>query len=268
MFATFINCAAVILGSLVGLLIAGKIKDEYRSVIHIGAGGVTLVIGMGMAFESQKVLYLALSLLAGGIVGTWWAIDAGILRLGHFLERLTMRKKASPAIAVVEGAVPAGPAVSAGADAPTGRTGWDFGRGFLNSSVLFCVGAMAIVGSFEAGTGGSYTTLLTKSVLDGFMSILFAAAMGPGVIFSALPILVYQGALTLGASAVKPWVSTLMLGELKGVGGALILMIGLNLLELKVIKTANFLPALLLMVAFVLLDPFVIQLGALLGIGG
>ena len=221
MFATFINCAAVILGSLVGLLIAGKIKDEYRSVIHIGAGVVTLVIGMGMAFESQKVLYLALSLLAGGILGTWWAIDAGILRLGHFLERLTMRKKASPAIVAVEGGVPAGPA------APAARAGWDFGRGFLNSSVLFCVGAMAIVGSFEAGTGGSYTTLLTKSVLDGFMSILFAAAMGHGVIFSALPILVYQGVLTLGASAVKPWVSPLMLGELKGVGGALILMIGL-----------------------------------------
>lgn len=261
MFATFINCAAVILGSLVGLLIAGKIKDEYRSVIHIGAGVVTLVIGMGMAFESQKVLYLALSLLAGGILGTWWAIDAGILRLGHFLERLTMRKRAAPGAALggdplIDGSV------------PEGRAGWDFGRGFLNSSVLFCVGAMAIVGSFEAGTGGSYTTLLTKSVLDGFMSILFAAAMGPGVIFSALPILVYQGVLTLGASAVKPWVSTLMLGELKGVGGALILMIGLNLLELKVIKTANFLPALLLMVAFVLLDPFVIQLGALLGLGG
>ncbi|HON14489.1 MAG TPA: DUF554 family protein, partial [Treponema sp.] len=107
-------------------------------------------------------------------------------------------------------------------------------------------------------TEGDYTLILTKSILDGFMAILMTAAMGPGVAFSALPILVYQGALTLAAQSVKPFVSSLMLSELTGVGGAMVLMIGLNLLSIKQIKTANFLPALLLIIALALLDPAIL----------
>ncbi len=248
MFATLVNCLAIIIGSLIGIGIGSRIKDEFRNVIYIGAGIATLVLGMNMAFSSTKPIYLSLALLGGGLLGTWWKIDGGILALGHFLERISTRGPAHNAAKI--------------------ENGWDFGRGFLNGSVLFCVGAMALIGSFKAGAEGDYNMIFTKSVLDGFIAILFAAAMGPGVAFSALSILVYQGALTLGARAIRPWVSPLMLDELSGLGGALIIMIALNLLHLKEIKTANFLPALILMAIFVLLDPFIANLGQIWGIFG
>jgi uncharacterized membrane protein YqgA involved in biofilm formation len=125
---------------------------------------------------------------------------------------------------------------------------------------------MALVGSFRAGTEGDYTLLLTKSILDGFMAVLMAAAMGPGVAFSALPILVYQGLLTLGAVYVKPFVSELMISELTGIGGAMVLMIAFNLLSLKKIKTANFLPSLVIIILFVVFNPFIEKIAGAMGL--
>jgi uncharacterized membrane protein YqgA involved in biofilm formation len=234
MLATIINCAAVIAGCLIGLIFNRKVKEGASDVIYTAAGLITLVIGMKMALVTGHILYLAMALLMGGLVGYLLKIEEGIHRFGGFLERHFGGK---------------------------GRKGDDFALGFLNSSVLFCVGAMALVGSFEAGTTGKFDLILTKSVLDGFMAILMTSAMGPGVGFSALPILVYQGGLTLLAGLIKDYVSPLMLDELSAVGGVLVLMVGLNLLALKKIKTANFLPALLFTVVFVLLSPFFTSLG-------
>ena len=124
------------------------------------------------------------------------------------------------------------------------------------SSVLFCVGALAIIGSFRAGVEHDYELLFTKSVMDGFMAILLTAAYGIGVGFSALSVLVYQGALTLLAGVLAPFVSDLMVSEISGVGGAMVVMIGLNLLELRTIKTADFLPGLVIVVLFVIADPW------------
>jgi len=262
MFPTLVNCAAVIIGSLLGLLLAGRISEKYKAAIFDGAGTATLIIGVSMSLASQRIIYVALALIAGGLIGTAGDVDGAILRFGSLLERLTLRRRGKTAGQVGSPAVSTGSA-AAGNDA---KDAWDFGHGFLNASVLFCVGAMALVGSFQAGTEGDYTLLLTKSVLDGFMAILLAAAMGPGVVFSALPVFVYQAILTLGASSVKPFVSELMISELTGIGGAMVLMIGFNLLALKKIKTANFLPALVLVVLFALFDPDLIRLGAWLGL--
>ena len=124
------------------------------------------------------------------------------------------------------------------------------------SSVLFCVGALAIIGSFRAGVEHDYELLFTKSVMDGFMAILLTAAYGISVGFSALSVLVYQGALTLLAGVLAPFVSDLMVSEISGVGGAMVVMIGLNLLELRTIKTADFLPGLVIVVLFVIADPW------------
>uniref|UniRef100_A0A7C3ILC4 DUF554 domain-containing protein n=1 Tax=Gracilinema caldarium TaxID=215591 RepID=A0A7C3ILC4_9SPIR len=238
MIATIVNALAIIFGSLLGLVLGGKISEKYRTAVFDGAGITTVVIGISMALASQRIIYLALSLIIGGLIGLALDFDGAILRFGAFLERLTQKKKS---VATLEPA--------------DHRAGWDFGHAFLNASVLFCVGAMALLGSFKAGTEGDYTLLLTKSILDGFMAILMTAAMGPGVAFSALPILVYQGLLTLVAQYVKPFVSPLMLSELTGAGGAMVLMIGFNLLSIKSIKTANFLPALVLIVILAILDP-------------
>jgi uncharacterized protein len=226
MIATFVNCLAVILGSVIGLLLTRKITPELDDVIYTSTGLITIVIGMKMAFQTNSVLILALSVIIGGLLGYWWDIESGIIKLGEFLKSRFAK----------------------------GESGTkNFGFAFLNSSVLFCAGAMALIGSFKAGTEGDYTLILTKSVMDGFMSILMAAAMGIGVAFSALAILVYQGALTLLSGLVKPYVDEAMLAELTAVGGVLVLMIALNLLKLKSIKTANFLPGIVVAVGLVLL---------------
>jgi uncharacterized membrane protein YqgA involved in biofilm formation len=228
MLATFVNAAAVIVGSLIGILLNRRIRDSFRDTVYAGIGVITLIIGMSMALEVQRVLYLALSMVIGGLLGTWWGVEKGILRLGEFL-RSRFQKEA----------------------------GGEFAYGFLSASVLFCVGAMTIVGSFQAGVDKNYQLLLTKSVMDGFMAILLASAMGAGVAFSSIVILVYQGSLTLLAGVISPWVSELMLSEISAIGGALIIMIGANLLNLRQIKTADFVPALLVVILFVLADPLI-----------
>ncbi len=212
-------------------------------MIASAAGVVTLIIGFQMAFQAVNIIYLALALIVGGILGSWWDIDGKILSLGRFLERRF------------------GPRSKPGTELDAEQKS-RFAYAFLNASVLFCVGAMAIVGSFKAGTEGDYTTLFTKSVLDGFMAIVFAAAMGIGTAFSALSILIYQGFLTITSGFIKPWVTERMIAELTGIGGAFIVMIGINLLSLRKLKTANYLPALLVIVLLVLLDPAVSRIAA------
>lgn len=226
MIATLVNCATVIVGSLLGLLFHSKMKDSLRAIIYVGAGLVSLIIGVKMSFSATRIVFLAFALILGGILGDWWNVEGGILKLGDLLRR-TFAK---------------------------GETGSSFALGFLNSSVLFCVGAMTLVGAFKAGTEGDYELILTKSVMDGFMAIVLTAAMGVGVAFSALTILIYQGGLTLAAGLLKPLVSDLMLSELTGAGGALVIVVGINLLGLREIKTANLLPALLVIIALVALE--------------
>jgi uncharacterized membrane protein YqgA involved in biofilm formation len=229
MIATFINCLTVIIGSLLGLVLHKKIQDSFKAIVYAGAGFMALVLGIKMALETSRFVYLALALILGGILGEWWRVEGGILKLGENLKRRFAR----------------------------GESGQDFSNGFLTASVIFCVGAMTLVGAFKAGTEGDYTLILTKSVMDGFMAIMLTAAMGIGVAFSALAILIYQGGLTLLAGVVKPLVNDLLLTELTGVGGVLVIMIGFNLVGVTKIKTANYLPALLITVALVAVEPLI-----------
>ena len=244
MIATIINCITVIIGSLIGLTLHRKISLEIKDVVFTSAGVLTLVIGMQMAFESQMILYVIISLFLGGILGSLWKIEDHILNMGSFLE-----KHFTPAGRRRRGKK---------SFTPTDATDSDksFAHGFLNASVLFCVGAMTIVGAIKAGAEGDYDLILMKSVLDGFMAVMFTAAMGIGVIFSVITILIYQGGLTLLATWVGPMIGESGLTELSGLGGILVLMIGINLLGLKKIKTANFLPALLIVLIFTTLEPW------------
>ena len=237
MLAVFINVAAVVVGSLLGLLFGRKTSEKLKSLVMVSAGLVTLLIGLQMAWKGQRILYLLLSILIGGLVGYALNIEGGILKFGEALKRLIPNSK----------------------DDSGG-----FAQGFLAASVLFCVGAMSILGSFQAGAEGKMDIILIKSVMDGCMALILTGALGVGVGFSAITILVYQGALTLAAVWVKPWVDLhpLVLSEVSGVGGLMVAMISLNLLELKKIPTGNFLPALVVVVLFVLLDPW---LGPLMG---
>jgi len=229
MLAVFVNCGAIILGSIIGLLFAKKFTDELSDMIQTACGVITCVIGFQMAFKYDSIVYMALSLIIGAIIGYVIDIDGAVLKLGYKLEKLTKSENSRG----------------------------NFAYAFLNASVLFCVGAMAIVGSFEAGVNHNYTIIFTKSILDGFIAIGFAAAMGVGTAFSALAIFVYQGLLTLLSIWLQPYVSEILIQELSAVGGAIIVMIGINLLGLKKIKTANFLPALVIEVLFVILVPLI-----------
>lgn len=224
MIATIINAVAIIVGTIAGLLFGKTFTERSKEAVFNATGVLSLVIGFSMALKTGHILALALSLIVGGLAGSALDIEGAIFRLG---ERLRAR-------------------FARGEEA-----GGSFAYGFLNASVLFCVGAMALVGSFKAGTERDYDLLLTKSVMDGFIAITFAGAMGVGVGFSALSVLVYQGALTLAAVWVKPFVSETMITELSAVGGALVVMIGVNLLGLKKIRTGDFLPALVAIVVLV-----------------
>ncbi|MBN1241762.1 MAG: DUF554 domain-containing protein [Spirochaetales bacterium] len=229
MIATVINALAVLGGSLIGLLLKKGLPEKAKAAVFSAAGLISLVLGMRMALGTTHVLAMALALIIGGLAGTALNIEGAVLRLGEWLKRRFAK----------------------GDDSGT------FAAGFLDASVLFCVGAMALVGSFKAGVDGDYELILTKSVMDGFMAVILTGALGVGVAFSALAVLVYQGVLTLAAVWVEPWVSELLLAELSAVGGVLVIMIGINLLGLRKIPTADFLPALVLTVGLVALVPFV-----------
>ena len=254
MLAVFVNCFTVIVGGLIGVLFSSRIKESLSVTVQNAAGVITLVLGFEMAFQYESIICLALSLILGGLIGTALDIDGAIYKLGQFFEKLVEKKdkkaKNSPvtSVASVDGEVTSEVADVKNQLAPKK----DFPFGFLNASVLFCVGAMSIIGSFKAGIEKDYTIIFTKSILDGFMAIVFASSMGAGAIFSFITVFIYQGALTLLSTFIAPYVNDLLLNELSACGGAMIIMIGINLLKLKEIKTANFLPGLVLVVIYTL----------------
>jgi uncharacterized protein len=229
MLATLINALAIVAGSFIGILLKKGLSKRFETTIFTAAGVTTIVIGVQMALKTGHILALALALILGGLLGTAIKIEDAVLSLGERLKNRFAR----------------------------GEESGTFALGFLTASVLYCSGAMAIIGSFKAGTEGDFSLLFTKSILDGTLSVLFASAMGIGVAFSAISVLAYQGTLTLVSIWVKPFVTPLMLAELTGIGGALVLMIGLNLLDIKKLKTGDFLPALVFIVLFVIAMPYV-----------
>lgn len=212
---SLVNAAAVIGGSIVGLLLGARLPERVRAIVFQGLGLCTMVIGMQMAFKTANPLIMIFSILGGSVVGELCRLEELFIRGGEALKgRL---KSANPR----------------------------FTEGLVNATVLFCIGSMAILGPFDEGLRGDRTIVLTKSILDGFASVALASAMGVGVLFSALPLLVYQGGLTMFAGSLQPYLGPVVMNELTATGGVLILGIGINLLELKRIPLSNMLPALL-----------------------
>ncbi|AEV29894.1 uncharacterized membrane protein, possible Na+ channel or pump [Sphaerochaeta pleomorpha str. Grapes] len=231
MFATYFNCLTVIIGSLLGLMLRNRIKPAYQEVVFASSGLVTLVIGFSMALKTGSYLILLFSIVLGGFIGYALRIEEGILSFGSFAEKKWGKGK------------------------HTDTSSSNFALGFLNASVLFCSGAMAVVGSIQAGTVGDYRLLMVKSIMDGCMAIILSAAFGPGVIASALVVLVYQGFFTLAGGVISPILKESGINELSAVGGVLLLMIGFGLLDIKKFKTGNFLPAMVLAPLFSLVSP-------------
>ncbi len=215
MWAVFINCGAIILGSLIGILVGKHVKDSFKEIVFSCSGLVTIVMGIQMALGSTNFLVMLIALLLGGALGYLLKIEDRVYSLGEKMGRATHSEGTQ-----------------------------NFAKGFLTASVLFCSGAMAVVGSIQAGTTGDMTTILIKSVMDGCMAVVFASIYGIGVMFSFLCILVYQGFFTLAGGWLQPVLGEVGIAELSAEGGVLLLMIGLGLLKIKEFKTANFIPAL------------------------
>jgi len=226
---TIINVATVLLGGTLGTLLGGRLPERMRETIMHALGLLTSVIGVQLSLETDNVLIVLGSLLVGGLVGESLRIERGIDQIGRWLQQRT-------------GAAPELPAETSSATPDGSAT--RFSHGFLTASLLFCVGPMTILGSIQDGLTGDYTLLAVKSTMDGFAALAFASTLGPGVIFSALTVLVYQGALTLGAGWADAVLTDPMVAEMTATGGVLMLALGLGLLQIKKIRSGNLLPAL------------------------
>ena len=221
MTGTLLNIATVIVGSIIGLTFGARIPAKLKETVIAGMGLFTAAMGLQMFLKTENPLIVLGALLIGTLLGEWWRIEDGLHKLGEFLEQRFSREE----------------------DDGSNK----FVRGFLTSSLLFCVGPMAILGSIQDGLTGDYNLLAVKSVLDGFASVAFASTLGIGVAFSALIVLVYQGGISLMAAQLDAIVTTSMMNELTATGGILLIGIGIsNLLEIKKIRVGNMLPALVI----------------------
>jgi len=243
MIGTLLNVAAIIIGGLIGLFFGSRIPARFRQTIVHAVGLFTLCYAVFIFTETKNFLIPLGSLVLGTVLGEWWKIEEGLERLGEIL-RARFASSESPA---------SGDLGECSSQAsPVGRS--QFVNGFVSASLLFLIGPMAILGSIQDGLTGNYQMLAIKSVLDMIASIAFAATLGPGVLFSAGVILLYQGGISLGAKFVGAGFNEAAVLEMTSVGGIILAGIAISsLLELKKIRTGSFLPALFLAVIIVYL---------------
>lgn len=224
MFAVFVNMALVLVGSAVGLLLKNRFSERMGQAVMKGLGLCTVGIGMSSLLGGKDTLCTIICVALGTILGEWLNIEKGMDDLGELLRRKLIK----------------------------GEGNSRFVEGFVNATVLYCVGAMSINGAIAAGINGDYSILISKSVMDMVSSITFAAAMGIGVPFAVIPILLYEGGLTLLAGVVGPYLSAAVITEMSAVGGAIIVGISINMLGLgkEKIRVGNMLPAIFLPIAY------------------
>lgn len=237
MTGTILNAVAIIAGSLIGIMLGNRLPEKVRETVLNGLGLMVLVVGLSMALETSNILIPLFSVLIGGILGELLRIEDGLHAVGVWLEKRTQHLLGG------EGSIV---------------------QAFVTASLVFCVGPLAILGSLQNGLASDYNLLAVKSMLDGFASLAFAAALGPGVILSALPVFLYQGAISVAAMGLgealgdvtrqTPWVV-----EMSATGGVLVMGIGLLLLDIKRVRVGNLLPA-------VAIAPLIVLLLGLFGI--
>jgi len=220
---SLVNALAIILGSVIGMLLHNRFPERVRAIVFQGLGLCVLLIGIQMALKVENILILIFSVLLGGILGELLNLEGLFEILAGKLKAVVRSKNAA------------------------------FTDGLITSSLIFCIGAMAIIGSFDEGIRGDATVLYTKSILDGFASVALASTYGAGVLFSFLPVLLYQGGLTLFAGVFQQYFSPLLIAQLTSTGGVLILGIGFTLLDIKRVKLSNLLPALPVVVVLTLI---------------
>lgn len=225
MLGTIVNTLAIVIGGVMGLLFGQALPERMKKTVIQGIGLAVLLIGGSMALQTKNPLIIITSLVLGGVIGEWINIELRLQHLGEWLERKFSKNGQESG----------------------------FTKAFVATSLIYCVGAMAIMGSLESGLTGKHNILFAKSMLDGVSALVFASSMGPGVLVSALAVLVYQGSITLTAGLLQGLLSSQVIAEMGATGGLLILGIGFNILEIKEIKVGNLLPAIFFTVPLTLL---------------
>lgn len=224
MVGTLINTVAILVGTALGLLLRKGIPERLRETVVQGQGLCVILIGLSGALKTGDTLCMIICMVAGALIGAAINIEKRLNDLGTFLERKVTRGQ--------------------------GETG-SVAKGFVSASLLFCVGAMAIVGAMDSGLRGDHSTLIAKSALDGISAIFFASSLGIGVGLSAFAVLIYQGAIALLAMWIEPLLTETVITEMSAVGGLLIAGIGLNMIYDKHIPVGNLLPAIFLPMLYI-----------------
>ena len=220
MLGTIVNALAVIGGCIIGLIVKGRLTEKISNTIMSGLALCVLYIGISGALKGEDTLLLIICIAVGALIGEIIDIDKRLNNLGDYIEKkINSKKKDKKADKI------------------------SISEGFVTSSLLFCVGAMAVVGSLESGLQGNHETLFAKSVLDGVSSIIFTSSLGIGVMLSSVVILIYQGSITLLAGVLSGILTDTVISNMSAIGSLLIMGLGTNMLGASKIKVANLLPA-------------------------
>ena len=223
MIGTLINFVVVLLGTAIGLLLRKGIPERLRETVVMGQGLCVVLIGMSSALKTADVTGVIICMVIGSLLGAGVNIEGRLDSLGKAIEHHISPNSADGSIA----------------------------KGFVTASLVFCVGAMAIVGAMDSGLRGDHSTLIAKSVLDGVFAIFFTSSLGVGVGLSAFAVLIYQGSIALLAQWIEPLLTEQIITEMSAVGGLLIAGIGLNMIYDKHIPVGNMLPAIFLPMAYI-----------------
>jgi hypothetical protein len=220
MIGTLVNTAAVIIGASFGVLLKKKMPQRVTQIYFQAVGLFTIAIGISMVWNLKHILIVVGSLAIGSLIGEWLSLEAGADKLSNFLKNK----------------------LKIGSE--------KFSEGLITAFLLFCIGSMTILGAIQEGTGVSSDLLFTKSLMDFFSSIILASAFGVGVIVSAVPLFIFQGALTLLAMAASHFFTPEIIHGLTNIGGILLIGLGINILEIKKLRVMNMVPSLLIVVIF------------------
>lgn len=213
MLAVIVNVVAIVIGGSIGLILKDRISEKITSIIMQGIGLSVLVLGLISAVETNSPVVLVMSMVSGGVIGTLLQLDNRLELVSNAIEHKLSHRKG-------------------------------FAKGFVMGTVLYCIGSMAITGSLQAGIDGDFSILYVKSILDGVTAIVFAATLGYGIIFSAIPVFFIQGSIVFLSSWIDDRMSDALYNEILAVGGVLIIGIALNILEIKKFRLADMLPSL------------------------
>lgn len=220
MIGTILNVAAILIGGAIGIFFGSRLPEPLKNTVIAALGLFVMVTGIQMFLKTQNAMLVLTALIVGAILGEWWRIEDRMAALGGWLERKFTRGE--------------------------GNTSSRFVRGFLSASLIYCTGPMAILGAITDGLRGDYLTLSIKSVLDGFITIAFSSTLGVGVLFSVIPVFIYQGSISLLAHQLSSILSDPMINEMTATGGVILSGLSISsLLEIKKIRVGNFLPALI-----------------------